>query len=309
MKIVFLGTPMFAVPSLTVLHEKYGVSAVVCQPDREKDRKGRLIEGAVKAKANELGLPVFQFEKIKCDGVEILKGLQPDIMVTCAYGQILSQEILDIPPLGVINVHGSLLPAYRGSAPIQRALINGESKTGITIMKTDAGMDSGAVLSSESVEIRSDDYVDGLYDRLSLVGARLLCETLDRYIAGKIRPVPQDEKKVTYAPMLKKEEAFIDFDRSAEEIRNLIRGFGYGICGLSGQALKIYRADLADGKGCPGEILSASKGILVVACKKGALRLTELQLSGKKRMTASDFLNGVRLSVGDRLSALDKTAI
>lgn len=309
MRIVFLGTPAFAVPSLTALHEKYGVAAVVCQPDREKDRKGRPVEGAVKAAAGALKLPVFQFEKIKRDGVEILKDLRPDLMVTCAYGQILSQEILDIPPLGVINVHGSLLPAYRGSAPIQRALINGESKTGVTIMKTDAGMDSGAVLSSESVDIQSDDYVDGLYDKLSVAGARLLCETLDDYIAGKLKPVPQDEEKATYAPMLKKEEAYIDFDRSAAEVRNLIRGFGYGICGLSGQSLKIYRADLADGTGCPGEILSAAKGMFVVACRKGALRLQELQLSGKKRMTAADFLNGVKLCVGDSLSALDKPAV
>ena len=181
MRVVFLGTPEFAVPSLDALYEYAEVVGAVCQPDRERDRKGRIIEGAVKRRAEELGIPVYQFEKIRRDGVETLRALAPDVMITCAYGQILSQEILDIAPLGVLNVHGSILPKYRGSAPIQRALINGEKKTGVTIMKTDIGMDTGAILSMEELEINGDDYVGDLYEKLSCVGADLLIKTLDGY--------------------------------------------------------------------------------------------------------------------------------
>ncbi len=303
MRVVFLGTPEFAVPSLDALYEHAEVVGAVCQPDRERDRKGRIIEGAVKRRAEELGIPVYQFEKIRRDGVETLRALAPDVMITCAYGQILSQEILDIAPLGVLNVHGSILPKYRGSAPIQRALINGEKKTGVTIMKTDIGMDTGAILSMEELEINGDDYVGDLYEKLSCVGADLLIKTLDGYLSGEIIPVPQNDALATQAPPLKKEEAYLDFTRSAESVRNVIRGFGYGVCEFRDEQLKIYRAEAIDdcGENTAGTVVTAVKHDFIVACGSGALAISELQACGKKRMKTADFLNGVHVMPGEIL--------
>lgn len=303
MRVVFLGTPEFAVPSLDALYEHAEVVGAVCQPDRERDRKGRIIEGAVKRRAEELGIPVYQFEKIRRDGVETLRALAPDVMITCAYGQILSQEILDIAPLGVLNVHGSVLPKYRGSAPIQRALINGEKKTGVTIMKTDIGMDTGAILSMEELEINGDDYVGDLYEKLSCVGADLLIKTLDGYLSGEIIPVPQNDALATQAPPLKKEEAYLDFTRSAESVRNVIRGFGYGVCEFRDEQLKIYRAEVIDdcGENTAGTVVTAVKHDFIVACGSGALAISELQACGKKRMKTADFLNGVHVMPGEIL--------
>lgn len=303
MRVVFLGTPEFAVPSLDALYEHAEVVGAVCQPDRERDRKGRIIEGAVKRRAEELGIPVYQFEKIRRDGVETLRALAPDVMITCAYGQILSQEILDIAPLGVLNVHGSVLPKYRGSAPIQRALINGEKKTGVTIMKTDIGMDTGAILSMEELEINDDDYVEDLYEKLSCVGADLLIKTLDGYLSGEIIPVPQNDALATQAPPLKKEEGYLDFTRSAESVRNVIRGFGYGVCEFRDEQLKIYRAEAIDdcGENTAGTVVTAVKHDFIVACGSGALAISELQACGKKRMKTADFLNGVHVMPGEIL--------
>lgn len=303
MRVVFLGTPEFAVPSLDALYEHAEVVGAVCQPDRERDRKGRIIEGAVKRRAEELGIPVYQFEKIRRDGVETLRALAPDVMITCAYGQILSQEILDIAPLGVLNVHGSVLPKYRGSAPIQRALINGEKKTGVTIMKTDIGMDTGAILSMEELDINGDDYVGDLYEKLSCVGANLLIKTLDGYLSGEIVPVPQNDALATQAPPLKKEEAYLDFTRSAENVRNVIRGFGYGVCEFRDEQLKIYRAEAIDdcGENTAGTVVTAVKHDFIVACGSGALAISELQACGKKRMKTADFLNGVHVMPGEIL--------
>lgn len=303
MRVVFLGTPEFAVPSLDALYEHAEVVGAVCQPDRERDRKGRIIEGAVKRRAEELGIPVYQFEKIRRDGVETLRALAPDLMITCAYGQILSQEILNIAPLGVLNVHGSILPKYRGSAPIQRALINGEKKTGVTIMKTDIGMDTGAILSMKELEINGDDYVGDLYEKLSCVGADLLIKTLDGYLSGEIIPVPQNDALATQAPPLKKEEAYLDFTRSAESVRNVIRGFGYGVCEFRDEQLKIYRAEAIDdcGENTAGTVVTAVKHDFIVACGSGALAISELQACGKKRMKTADFLNGVHVMPGEIL--------
>lgn len=303
MRVVFLGTPEFAVPSLDALYKHAEVVGAVCQPDRERDRKGRIIEGAVKRRAEELGIPVYQFEKIRRDGVETLRALAPDVMITCAYGQILSQEILDIAPLGVLNVHGSVLPKYRGSAPIQRALINGEKKTGVTIMKTDIGMDTGAILSMKELEINGDDYVGDLYEKLSCVGADLLIKTLDGYLSGEIIPVPQNDALATQAPPLKKEEAYLDFTRSAESVRNVIRGFGYGVCEFRDEQLKIYRAEAIDdcGENTAGTVVTAVKHDFIVACGSGALAISELQACGKKRMKTADFLNGVHVMPGEIL--------
>jgi methionyl-tRNA formyltransferase len=306
MRIVFLGTPDFALPSLRALIASHEVVAVVCQPDREKDRKGNYVFGAVKKEAIAQGIPVYQFEKIRRDGVQTLKDLKPDLMVTCAYGQILSQEILDVAPFGVLNVHGSILPAYRGSAPIQRALINGEKKTGVTIMKTDVGMDSGDILAIEEYEIKPSDYVDDLYLVLSEIGAKLLIPTIDGYVSGKIAPVKQDESLVTHAPMIKKDDYLIDFSRPNTEIRNYIRGCGFGVCDLNGVQLKVYKADIVDDNEnkSAGEIVRAKKREFIIACGEGALNLTELQLSGKKKMSTIDFLNGVKLTGEEKLTEI-----
>jgi methionyl-tRNA formyltransferase len=295
-KIVFLGTPEFAVPSLTALCENFEVVAVVCQPDRAKDRKGNLIFGAVKREAISRDIPVYQFEKINEEGADILRALAPDVMVTCAYGQILSQEILDIPPLGVINVHGSLLPALRGSSPIQWALIDGLKETGVSIMKTDVGMDTGDVLAAEKVSIGEDDYVEDLYAKLSQVGASLLIKTLKDYECGKITPIKQDESKATKCRMLTKDDAKIDFCASPNSIRNKIRGIGYGFFTYKGETYKVYRAFVSDDKATQGEIVSLDKHGLKVGCKDGSVIFTVIQAPGKKKMSALDFANGTKMS-------------
>lgn len=295
MRIVFFGTPDFAVPSLDALVEKYGVIAVVCQPDKAKNRKGETVFGAVKQRALELGIPVYQFNKIREEGVQILKDLAPDIMITCAYGQILSQEILDIPKYGILNVHGSLLPKYRGSAPIQWSLIDGEEKTGVTIMKTALGMDTGDMVSKCEVEIGENMYLEELYDTLKYAGAKLLIDTIDGYVSGKIVPVPQNEAEATKCRMLTKDDTKIDFSSAKKDIRNRIRGLGYGYFIYNGQPLKVFKAELKNGEGKPGTILAHTKEGVEIACKDGSLLFTELQMSGKKRLGAKEFINGAKL--------------
>jgi methionyl-tRNA formyltransferase len=296
MRIVFLGTPDFAVPTLDALYEKYEVVAVVCQPDKAKNRKGETVFGAVKQRAIELNIPVYQFSKIREDGVQILKELAPDIMITCAYGQILSQEILDIPKYGILNVHGSLLPKYRGSAPIQWSLIDGENKTGITIMKTALGMDTGDIVSMREIAIEDDMYLEELYDALKIMGAQLLIDTLDDYVCGKIIPIPQNEAEATKCRMITKEDAKIDFSQSAQSVRNKIRGLGYGYFLYNNEPLKVYKAQLCQESGKIGEIISHTKDGVKIACKDKSILFTELQMPGKKKMNAKDFINGVKLS-------------
>ena len=300
MRAVFFGTPDFAVPSLIKLREICDVVAVVCQPDRAKDRKGRYIFSPVKQYAIDNGIPVYQFEKIRQEGVEILRGIAPDVMITCAYGQILSQEILDIPPYGVINVHGSLLPKYRGSSPLQWCLIDGEKVTGVTIMKTDIGMDTGAILTKREIEITDETYIDDLFLQSSNVGAELLAQTLPDYFAGKIVPEAQNEAQATKCRMLKKEDALIDWSLPAEVIRNKIRGIGFGYTYYKGEQLKIYKLDVAtdDFAGQAGEI-AAIKNKLTVKCGEGLLSLKDVQLQNRKRMNIADFLNGVKLQSGE----------
>jgi len=300
MRAVFLGTPAFAVPSLIKLREICDVVAVICQPDRAKDRKGRVVFSPVKQYAIENNIPVYQFAKIKAEGVEILKELAPDVMITCAYGQILSQEILDIPSYGVINVHGSLLPKYRGSSPLQWCLINGEKVTGVTIMKTDIGMDTGDMLRKREIIIKDDTYLDDLFSEAATVGAELLAETLPDYLDGKIVPEKQDDGAATGCVMLKKEDALIDWSLPSEVIRNRIRGMGYGYTFYNGEQLKIYKLDLAESNGvAPGEV-EIGKNLIKVSCGNGAVIITDLQLQNRKRMVARDFLNGVKIVSGER---------
>ncbi|MBP5372900.1 MAG: methionyl-tRNA formyltransferase [Clostridia bacterium] len=306
MRIVFLGTPDFAVPSLkAVAKSKHELLAVITQPDKPVGRKAILTPSPVKACAQSLGVKVLQYSKIRLEGVEDLKALAPDIMVTCAFGQILSKEILEIAPRGVINVHASLLPKYRGAAPIQHAIINGEAVSGVTIMQTEEGIDTGDILAVKEVPIGENETAGELFDRLSTEGAELLCKTLDDIESGRAVPVKQDESKATYVKTISKTDALIDWSKRANEIKNLVRGMNpwpIAYTFLHGKMLKIYSAEVVGGFDCPsfGKVVKADRS-LVISCGKGALKVCELQLEGGKAMPAEDFLRGRNISEGDVL--------
>ena len=306
MRIVFMGTPEFAVPSLEKLagsgHE---IAGVFTQPDRPRGRGNKLSPSPVKACAQQYGIPVFQPEKIRRDGVEDLRGLKPDLCVTAAFGQILSQEILDIPPLGNINVHASLLPRHRGSAPIAHAILQGDKTAGITTMMMDRGIDTGDMLLQAETEIGETETCGELTERLSRMGAELLEKTLRRLEEGTLERAPQDEAGMTYDPMLNKEMGTADFTLSAREMKGRINGLNPWPCvsvPFGEGRLKLLRAALAEGKGDPGEVLAAdAKSGLILACGEGAVRILELQAPGGKKMKAEDYLRGHGIPVGTRL--------
>lgn len=307
MKVIFMGTPEFAVPALESIANcgLHKVVAVVTQPDKPVGRKGIITPPPVKIAAEKYGIPVYQFEKIKFEGAEILRGLNADIMVTCAYGQILSREIIDICKFGIINIHASLLPAYRGAAPIQYAVVNGETKTGVTIMQTEEGLDSGDIIASYELDIRRGETAGELSERLSALGAEKIRSVLTDIENGRAVKVKQDESKAFIVKTIKKEDALIDFSRTAREIENFVLGMNpspVAYTYLRGKKLKIYRATALDGEVCGkvGETVSADKR-LIVATGNGALEITELQEEGGKRMDARSFLLGRKISAGDIL--------
>lgn len=301
MKLVFMGTPQFAVPSLKrLIGDGRDIAAVVTQPDRKSGRGHKLSPPPVKQLAQAHGLPVLQFEKIKSqEGVAALKTLSPDMIVTAAFGQILSKEILDIPPMGCLNVHASLLPAYRGAAPIQWAVINGETRTGVTIMFMNEGLDTGDIIASAGVNIGADTTGGELYETLADVGAPLLSDTIDRILNGTATRTPQDEAQASYYPPLSKALAEIDWTKSARDIRNLIRALDPlmgGAARIGGEAYKLWRVSLEAGGAEPGSLVHAdAKNGLVVGTGEGLLRVEELQAPGGKRMAAADFLRGKAL--------------
>ena len=298
MKIVFMGTPEFAVPSLKMLLNYPGaeVAGVFTQPDRPKGRGNKLTASPVKQTALEAGIPVFQPEKIRKTGLEDLRELKPDLCVTAAFGQILSREILDVPRLGNINVHASLLPKHRGSAPIAHAIITGDRKAGVTTMMMDEGIDTGDMLLQEETEIGESETCGELTERLSLLGAETLRKTLAEMEAGTLKRIPQNHAEMTYDPMLTKEMGYTDFSGSAEQIRGLINGLNPWPCvsiSCTEGPLKLLRAVCAEAEGVPGKILRADpKEGLVIACGTGAVRILELQAPGGKRMRAEDYLRG-----------------
>jgi len=309
-----MGTPEFAVPSLRALTDdgRYDIVGVVTQPDRPAGRGNRLTACPVKQFALERGLPVYQFERIrKPEGVEQMKALAPDVVVTAAFGQILTQALLDIPRFGTLNVHASLLPRHRGSAPINWCILMGERESGVTIMKTDVGMDTGDMLRSAATPIGELETAGKLIDRLSVLGAQLLAETLPDYLEGKVDLVPQDNDAATYEPMLDKAMGEIDWNRPASEIACKVRGLNPWPCAytdISGGRLKIYlaRAVECDAGAAPGEVLlSSPKEGLVVRCGEGALEVLELQAPGGKRMAAKAYLMGKGIEVG---TVLGRTA-
>lgn len=302
-----MGSPDFAIPSLRVLYESgEKIDAVITQPDRKKGRGLTLTPPPVKLEAEKIGLPVYQPEKIReKEFIELIGSFNMDAIIVVAYGQILPEEILRIPKYGCINLHGSLLPRYRGAAPIQWALIKGEKKTGVTTILMDKGMDTGDILFQEESDIDQQDTAGTLSGKLSTIGASLLLKTIRGLERGEIRPYQQDHSLATYAPILKKEDGRIDWTKGAEEIRNQVRGMNpwpgtYTF--LEGRLLKIWDVDIVEGNGGkPGRINHAGKTGFIVSTGKHSLSIKELQLEGKLRTTSMDFLQGHRIKEGSIL--------
>ncbi|MBQ9211795.1 MAG: methionyl-tRNA formyltransferase [Clostridia bacterium] len=303
MRIVFMGTPEFAVASLEALISgEDEVVGVFTQPDRPKGRGNKMTPSPVKACAVAHGIPIFQPERIRRDGVEDLKALAPDLCVTAAFGQILSQEVLDIPAYGNINVHASLLPRHRGSAPIAYAILQGDEKAGVTTMMMDKGIDTGDMLLKAETEIGETETCGELTERLGRLGAELLQETIRQLKAGTLQRIPQNEAEMTYDPMMNKEMGQVDFDRPARLVKGQINGLNPWPCAsvmVGGERIKLMRAALAEGAGRPGEVLvSDPKGGLVIACGEGAVKVLELQAPGGKKMRAEDYLRGHEIKAG-----------
>ena len=305
-----MGTPKYGAIVLKKLVEsKHEVVAVVCQPDKPVGRKQIMTPPETKVLAKEHNIPVYQFKKIRVDGVETLKNIDADIMVTAAYGQILSQEILDITKLGVYNVHASVLPKYRGSSPIQWSLINCEKTLGVTIIKTLAGLDNGPILLSKQCDILPCDTVDSLMEKLGNMGADLMLEGLELLESGNYTLIPQNEDEMTYFPMLKKENSNIDFSKTAEQICGLVMGleeWPTAVTNILGVPTKVFKAEpvsyLAEREYQNGEVVCATSKLgLVVKCKDGFVRLKEIQAQNSKRMSDKDFLNGKKIPVGTML--------
>ena len=301
MDLVFLGTPQFAVPTLEALIAAgHNVKAVYTQPDRPSGRGQELAQSAVKKAALSHGLPVLQPERIRRpEEIAKLSEFGVPAMVVVGYGQILPQAIIDLAPLGIINVHGSLLPKYRGAAPIQWSIANGETRTGVTTMRINAGMDTGDVLLKAELEILPGDTSPTLAERLSALGARLLIDTLHGLEAGSIMAKPQDHAEATYAPILKKEDGRIDFSRPAQQIVDRLHGFTPwpgAYTSFRGSQWKILAAtaDESKSEGIPGQIQAAGKHLLISCGVQTVLEITELQQEGRKRITAEAFLNGQR---------------
>lgn len=307
MRIVFMGTPSFAVPSLHALVEAgYEIVAVVTQPDRPKGRKKVLTAPPVKEAALALNIPVLQPEKLRAkEAVEALAAYEPDLIVTAAYGQILPKAVLDLPKHRCINVHGSLLPKYRGGAPIQRSIINGEAETGVTIMYMAEGLDTGDMISKVTLSITDEDTAGTIFEKLSLLGAQLLLDTLPALLAGKLQAIPQNEAEATYAPNLTREDEKINWSESARSIFNQIRGL-YPMAGcftyLNGEVFKIWQSKVMNDQNQtdtkPGTILSATNDGITVQTGDGQLLLTVIQPAGKRMMPVAEWIQGARAIVG-----------
>jgi len=298
-RVVFMGTPSFSVPVLDALIKNYKVKAVVTQPDKQVGRSGKIAKPPVKILAEENNILVVQLDNVKEQYEEIID-LDPDLIVTCAYGQILPKELLDYPKYGCINVHASLLPKLRGGAPIHRAIINGDAKTGITIMYMAEGMDDGDIISQKEIEITSIDTASTLHDKLSVLGSDLLIETLPSILDGTNERIKQDKSKVTFAPIIKKEDEKVDFSKTSREVYNKIRGLN-GFPGayfmLSGKRFKVWESTIIDEyfpHAIDGEIVKLYKEGIGVKTHNGVIILTIIQPEGKPRMKASDYLNGLK---------------
>jgi methionyl-tRNA formyltransferase len=321
MKIIFMGTAGLSCASLEKLAGIFSIIAVVTQPDKPKGREMKLQFSPVKILAEKLKLPVLQPAKARDEKfISELRELKPDLIAVVAYGQILPQSILDLPKFGCLNVHTSLLPKYRGASPIQSAILNGETETGVTIMKMDAGLDTGEIISQARTPVLPEDNSQTIHDRLAQLGAELLVESIPDYVAGKILPKPQPAEGASYAAKIKKENGEINWNEPAEKILNRLRAFtpwpgvftswssSFSLLRshdklkreLQPQLLKILKMEIAEKSGRTGEILSADKNGIIVACGKNALRILELQREGGRRMTVQEFLAGNPVKAGEK---------
>lgn len=298
LRVVFMGSPEFALPSLRNLAKHYQVVGVISQPDRPAGRGQTLTPPPVKVLAESLGLAVIQPSRLRApEAFEQLQAWQPDLIVVTAYGQILRPQVLDLPRYGCINVHASLLPRWRGAAPVQAAILHGDAQSGATIMVMDPGVDTGPILSQRAVDILPEDTADTLGERMAEAGAQLLIETLPNYLGGRLTPQAQDESRATYAPMLKKEDGRLDFSLPAINLERRVRAFtpwpgAYLL--WQGQLLKVLRAEVVSGQGVAEGQTAVQAGSPLVGCAEGALRLLEVQPAGKKPMPGKVFLNGAR---------------
>ncbi|UJF35274.1 methionyl-tRNA formyltransferase [Paenibacillus hexagrammi] len=321
MNIIFMGTPEFAVPSLrALLEEGYRVIAVVTQPDRPKGRKRVLTPTPVKVEAEKHGIPVLQPEKLRqAESVEVLRGLKPDLIVTAAYGQILPKSVLELPEHGCINIHASLLPKYRGGAPIHHAIIRGEQVTGVTIMYMAEGLDTGDMISKVEVTIEDTDTTGSMFDKLSIAGAELLKRTLPDLLAGRLQAVPQNEAEAVYSPNIRREDEIIDWSRSAADIFNQVRGlhpFPGAYTLWNGDVMKVWacanpvskesgdspasrkEVHLQGASAAPGTVVNSGEQGIEVKTGNGTIWLTHIQPAGKKAMDAAQFLRGVKIPAG-----------
>jgi methionyl-tRNA formyltransferase len=310
LRILFLGTAEFACPSLeALLNSSHPLLGVVTQPDRPSGRGRKIIPSPVKSLARKADLPIYQPENLRDpSSLEILQSLRPDLMVVVAYGQILSAAALAVPPKGCVNVHGSLLPQYRGAAPIARAILGGETRTGVTTMFLDPGMDTGPILLAEETEIGEEDTAGTLHDRLSLMGAGLLLRTLEGLERNSLTPRAQDSSQATYAPKIEKEEARIDWTAPARQLFNLLRAFDPwpgAFTTWKDRKIKLFHPRLAGdepGK-VPGTLIRASADGLLISASEGTLLVREVQMESRPRMPVGEFLRGVPLQAGMRLGA------
>jgi len=310
LKVLFLGTSEFSCPSLeSLLESAHQVIGVVTPPDRPKGRGQKLAPSPIKSLAMGKNLPVFQPARVRdASSLEVLKSLHPDLMVVVAYGQILSPAVLAIPPRGCVNVHASLLPKYRGAAPIARAILAGEAKTGVTTMFLDPGMDTGAILRTAETNIEDSDTMGTLHDRLAGMGAHLLVQTLDGLEKGALIPLPQEHSQATYAPKIQKEEGRIHWETPARQLFNLLRAFDPwpgAFTFWAGRVLKLFRPSVLEeeGKEAPGTVVQASASGLRIATSRGYLLAREIQLENRARMTVNEFLQGYPLKPGVQLGA------
>lgn len=309
MDIIFMGTPDFAVPVLEALtaSEKHTVKAVVTQPDKARGRSGKLIFTPVKEVAVKYEIPVYTPQKVKDpEFVETLKQISCDIIVVVAFGQLLSKEILDFPKYGCVNVHASLLPRWRGAAPIQWSILEGDKKTGVTIMQMDVGLDTGDMLATQEVPLLGTETGESLFDQLSTLGGPLLLKTLEEIENGEVKPVKQKDEESTYAKMLTREMGELDFQEEAVRLERYVRGLNSWPSAYThyhGKLLKIWEADVVDNdsQGRPGEIVKLQKDGFLIQTGKGCLKARQVQLEGKKRMAAGDFLRGMQMKAGDLL--------
>ena len=295
-RVVFMGTPLFATNVLKELINNTNVVLVVSQKDSLVGRKKELTPSPVKKLAIENDIPVFTPDKIRED-FEIVRKMKPDLIVTCAYGQILPEELLNIPSIASINVHASLLPKYRGGAPIQRSIMNGDKETGITIMYMDKGMDTGDIISSESIKIENDDNLETLSDKLSILGSKLLIETLPSIIDGTNKRIKQDNDSATIAPIISKEDEYIDFNDTTINVYNKIRALNPNpgaYFKINNEIMKVYEARIGENRAMPSDISNTYKDGIGIGTKDGEIIITKIKPAGKKIMNARDYLNGIK---------------